>query len=466
MKNFFKHIAVPALVVVSVVGSISFSQASEYSKNEIIVKYRKNAVRERMTMNAFYEQNGIESVYHFTGLMSSFEKLTIKPDRTIQDALKQVLQDPLVEYAQPNYILRIQPVNMPSQANTPCTSLFGCKNGTSGGGWPSNPNPQPTNPAKQRPDVNPAPVAVNPPVEDTRSNELYGLDLIHAREAWKDTKGSQKVIVADIDTGIDYNHEDLGINLWRNGKDKHGDIVGYDFIHNDNLPFDDHMHGTHTAGTIGAAGGNGKGVIGVSPNVTLMALKFLSGEGSGTTADAIRAIDFAVQNGAKILSNSWGGPKEDDNQALLDSVNRAKDKGVLFVVAAGNESSDNDTDKASYPAAFNTENMISVAATDRSDKLAYFSNVGKKSVHLAAPGVKILSTIPGDAYKEASGTSMACPHVAGAAALVWSKHPEYNFKQVKEALLNTVDPLETLKDKTITGGRLNIEKALKYTSSN
>jgi subtilisin family serine protease len=240
-------------------------------------------------------------------------------------------------------------------------------------------------------------------------------------------------------------------------------VTGFDFVHNDGLPFDDQEHGTHTAGTIGAVGGNGVGVSGVSQVVSLMALKFISRDGSGTTADAIRAIDYAIAHGAKVLSNSWGGQGDPDNKALYEAIDRARVKGVLFVAAAGNSSADNDSpDSASYPAAFDNDNLISVAATDREDSLAYFSNFGKKTTHLAAPGDKIYSTVPGDRYKAMSGTSMACPHVAGAAALVWSKHPDWDYKRVKKALLSTVDALPSLSDKVISGGRLNVLKALKY----
>jgi subtilisin family serine protease len=307
------------------------------------------------------------------------------------------------------------------------------------------------------------PADVNPPVVDPDLGKTYGMSKIGATDAWKTFNGSKDFVVADIDTGIDYNHEDLAFNLWRQKDDKGQEFVGYDFVHNDNLPFDDNEHGTHTAGTIGAVGGNGKGVSGVTQRVSLMALKFLSGEGSGTTADAIRAIDYAVEHGAKVLSNSWGGKGDDNNAALKEAIERARAKDVLFVAAAGNDGTDNDGSDPSYPAGFDNDNLISVAATDSSDELAFFSNYGKKSVHLAAPGVNVYSTVPGNKYKQESGTSMACPHVAGAAALLWSRHPDWNYKKVKEVLLSSVDQVSSLQGKTVTGGRLNILKALRST---
>lgn len=295
---------------------------------------------------------------------------------------------------------------------------------------------------------------------DPELSKAYGLGKIGAPEAWKTWQGSKDMIVAVIDTGIDYNHEDLAFNVWRNPNPTKNDIVGFDFVHNDGLPFDDNQHGTHTSGTVGAVGGNGKGVSGVAPKVSIMALKFLSGEGSGTTADAIRAIDYAIEHGAKVLSNSWGGKGDDGNQALKDSIERARAKDVLFVAAAGNDGTDNDGRDPSFPAAFDNDNLISVAATDASDQMAFFSNYGAKTTHVAAPGVNIYSTVPGNKYAQLSGTSMACPHVAGAAALIWSKNPTWNYKKVKEVLMKTVDPLPSLKGKTVTGGRINVLKAL------
>jgi subtilisin family serine protease len=190
-----------------------------------------------------------------------------------------------------------------------------------------------------------------------------------------------------------------------------------------------------------------------------MAIKLISSQGEGTTADAIRAIDYAVQHGAKVLSNSWGGAGDADNPALKDAIERAKTKNVLFIAAAGNDGSDNDA-TASYPASFDSDNIISVAATDQNDAMAEFSNYGKTTTHVAAPGVDIYSTLPGNKYGNLSGTSMACPHVAGAAALVWSMHPSWSYKQVKNLLIDNVDVLSELDGKVSSGGRINVLKAL------
>ena len=303
---------------------------------------------------------------------------------------------------------------------------------------------------------------MNPPVADPQLAKAYGISKIGSPQVWETHTGNKNFVVAVIDTGIDYNHEDLSFNVWRNpNPGPKNDVAGYDFVHDDGLPFDDNQHGSHCAGTIGAVGGNGIGVSGVAQRVSIMGLKFLSGEGSGTTADAIRAIDYAIEKGAKVLSNSWGGKGDDGNQALKDSIDRAKAKDVLFIAAAGNDGTNNDGNNPSYPAGFNNDNLIAVAATDKDDKLAYFSNYGKKSTHLAAPGVNVYSTTPGNKYAQLSGTSMACPHVAGAAALIWSKNPSMTYKQVKAALLNSVDKLPALSEKTVTGGRLNVFQALR-----
>ncbi len=450
----------------------AIASASQFKQGEVLVKYRDGVLRTRSTMDVLYQSIKVKKVKRYSKLMRGLEQLTLDEDTSVEEAIRQLRSDQSVEFAQPNYLLYTLPVQEPSGATassrgaglTSCIFpgiplLPGCNHYLSdedfsdGAAFVSS-----------KPILKVAPNEVNPPTADPDLKMLWGMAKINAVDAWKEHRGSKNLIVADIDTGIDYNHVDLGFNVWRNPapSDKN-DVTGFDFVHNDGLPFDDQEHGTHTAGTIGAVGGNGVGVSGVSQVVSLMALKFISRDGSGTTADAIRAIDYAIAHGAKVLSNSWGGQGDPDNKALYEAIDRARVKGVLFVAAAGNSSADNDSpDSASYPAAFDNDNLISVAATDREDSLAYFSNFGKKTTHLAAPGDKIYSTVPGDRYKAMSGTSMACPHVAGAAALVWSKHPDWDYKRVKKALLSTVDALPSLSDKVISGGRLNVLKALKY----
>jgi subtilisin family serine protease len=293
---------------------------------------------------------------------------------------------------------------------------------------------------------------------------------ISATSAWDISKGSASVVVGDVDTGIDYNHPDLAANVWSNPGGVGGCAAGthgYNAINKTCNPMDDNNHGSHTAGTIGAVGNNGVGVVGVNWTTSLMGLKFLDASGSGSTADAITAIDFAVQ--AKInktanvraLNNSWGGGAF--SQALLDEINKAGTNDILFVAAAGNSSTNHGTTPTHYPCDYNAANMICVAASDPFDNLAYFSDWGTTTVHLAAPGTDILSTIPGAQYAYFNGTSMATPHVTGAVALILAACPTWTNADVKNAILNTnnVDKPAGLAGLTRTGGRLNVNKAIR-----
>ncbi len=298
---------------------------------------------------------------------------------------------------------------------------------------------------------------------------------IDAPEAWGITTGSQQVVVAVIDTGVDYNHPDLRANMWVNlgeipgdGIDNDGngfvdDVYGYDFVNNDGSPLDDNGHGTHVAGTIGAVGNNDEGVTGVAWSVSIMAVKFLNANGSGFVSNAIKAINYVTmmktQFGVNVVvaNNSWGGGGY--NSQMFNAILAAQEANILFVAAAGNDKSDNDV-RGAYPANYELDNVISVAATDYNDELAGFSNWGASRVHLAAPGVVIRSTIPGGGYGAYSGTSMAAPHVSGVAALLWSLNPNLSYREVKDAILNGVDKVDALANKVATGGRLNAYNAL------
>ncbi|MBD3386890.1 S8 family serine peptidase [candidate division KSB1 bacterium] len=292
---------------------------------------------------------------------------------------------------------------------------------------------------------------------------------IDAPEAWEITTGNKEILIGVIDTGIDYNHRDLEANIWYNpdeiidgiDNDKNGyidDIRGWDFANNDNIPFDDRGHGTHCAGIMGAVGNNDIGVTGLAWNVKLMALKIFDENGKATISSAIKALEYAVDKGARISNNSWGGYFY--SNALEDAIKAAKEANHLFVVAAGNESKDNDGSTPSYPASYDLDNIISVAATDRYDKKSSFSNFGPISVDLAAPGELILSTFPGNQYTLYSGTSMAAPYVAATAGLFLSLDPSLSYIRIKNHIVNNVDPLPSLKNKCLAAGRLNVFKAL------
>jgi subtilisin family serine protease len=297
---------------------------------------------------------------------------------------------------------------------------------------------------------------------------------IDAFEAWDIATGTRATIVAVIDTGVDFTHPDLAANMWinsgeipGNGIDDDGngfadDVYGWNFVGNNGNVMDDNGHGTHVAGIIGAVGNNGIGVAGVNWNTRIMALKFLDANGSGYLSNAVRALNYAVQMGARISNNSYGGGGYD--QFMAAAIANARNAGHIFVAAAGNSSQNIDVNPA-YPASYNSDNVIAVASTDRNDRLSSFSNYGVNTVDLAAPGSSILSTLPGGRYGTYSGTSMAAPQVAGAMALIWDRNPTWTYRQVIDAVLNNVDRLSSLNGLVATGGRLNIHKALAASST-
>lgn len=413
--------------------ALAYAQGEEnYVQGEILLKFKPNVAQNviqtslsnaGISMSRYYPQIGVYRC-NITGTAS------------VHAAVQACQQDPNVAYAEPNYIYRISSLPAPYRRVKP---------------------------------------------NDPKFRDLWGLNNgndadIDAVEAWDITKGSKDVIVAIIDTGVDYKHEDLSANIWTNpgesgnGKETNGvdddgngyvdDFRGWDFIFNDNDPMDDNGHGTHVSGTIGAVGDNNTGVVGVNWEVSLMPLKFLDRNGSGTTADAIPAILYAADMGARVLSNSWGGGGR--SQALEEAIVYAKNKNALFMAAAGNESADNDN-RPNYPSNYEVDNVIAVAASDRSDRLASFSNVGRKTVDLAAPGVSILSCEPRNRYQRLDGTSMATPHVSGVAGLILARFPGLSYREVLVRLLGSTDLRSAFNKTTLTGGRLNAQRALAET---
>lgn len=298
---------------------------------------------------------------------------------------------------------------------------------------------------------------------------------INAAEAWSMTTGSRSVVVAVIDTGIDWTHRDLAANIWRNpgeipgdGLDNDGngfidDWIGWDFANHDADPMDDNGHGTHVAGTIGAVGDDGAGTVGVNWQVSLMPLKFLSASGRGSTSAAIAAINYATRMkrdfGINIVAtnNSWGGGNL--SATLRDAIAAGGSQGILFVTAAGNDATNIDA-LPSYPASVADPAVIAVAATDHSNRLASFSNYGLASVDIAAPGVGIISTVPGNATASYSGTSMAAPHVTGVVALVAAANPAAPAAEIRAAILATATPVSSLARRVAAGGVLNAAAAV------
>jgi len=295
---------------------------------------------------------------------------------------------------------------------------------------------------------------------------------ISASLAWAKTTGSDKVVVAVLDSGVDYTHEDLAGNMWTrpdnmapyhdNELGTIDDENGFNAIDNASDPMDENGHGTHCAGIIGAEGENDLGIAGVNWKVQIMPLKFMNAGGFGTTKDAIEAINYVIDRkkagvNVRIISASWGSTQK--SRALEEMIRKAYENDILFVAAAGNASTNNDR-SPHYPSSYNVPNVISVAALDRHDQLASFSNYGPKSVAVAAPGVEILSTWLGNQYEEKSGTSMATPVVSGVAALILSEHPRMSVDELRKKILDSTDPIVALKGKIVTGGRINAAKAV------
>ena len=299
---------------------------------------------------------------------------------------------------------------------------------------------------------------------------LQGAPGINATTAWDRATGSRSVSVAVIDTGIDLGHPDLAANLWTNGaesgaKQSNGidddndgfvdDWRGWDFFDGDANPSDGHGHGTHVSGIIGAVGNDNVGVTGVAWKVSLMSLRALGSDGIGTTSDIVAAIGYAKQHGARIVNLSLGG--DGYSQALANAIAGAPN--ILFTVAAGNAGQSNDT-HAEFPCNLSYANVLCVASITSSGDLSSFSNYGTQYVDLAAPGSSILSTLPGDTYGYSSGTSMAAPQVAGAAALLSAAAPNESMTSIATSILQGVALDPALASKTATGGRLDLAAAL------
>ena len=396
-------------------------------EGELLVRLeRPDKTSARASVRAAHARLGARVVEEFPAL--GWQRVALPKGAGVEEAIKFYERTPGVAAAQPNYVYRID--NAPN---------------------------------------------------DARYAELYGMAKIGAPAAWDLSTGSDGVIVAVIDTGVRYTHEDLAANVWTNpgeiagnGVDDDGDgfiddLHGWDFDHGDADPDDDNGHGTHCAGTIGAAGNNSLGVVGVNWNVRLLALKTHDSSGNSTSAKVIAAFAYVTMLrtrgvNVRVTSSSWGGAPEAPayDQALSDAVAAAGAADILNVFAAGNANTDTDA-QPFYPASYKVANLISVAASDQNDNRASFSNYGAASVDLAAPGVNILSTGRSNApnnYVALSGTSMAAPHVAGAAALLAAYRPALSAAALKATLLNTADALPQWSGKTLTGGRLDVARAL------
>jgi len=413
-------------------------QQSGYAANELLIKFKKGIIEQiknkaLASITGTIQKRVLTRAMEHAGDNEGF--FIVRTPLKVLDAVNKIKALPEIQYAEPNYIYKNTGVpNDPEYVNGDLWGMYG----------------DATNPA-------------NP----------YGSQ---AGEPWaKGHTGKFTVMVGVIDEGAMYNHPDLEGNIQNPvefngvpGVDDDGngyvdDVYGYDFYFHDNTTYDapDDDHGTHVSGTIGAKANNGQGVVGVCWNITMITSKFIGPGGTGSLADAVTAIDYITdlktRDGYNIVAtnNSWGGGGY--SQLLYDAISRANDQDILFVAAAGNATNNNDV-TPTYPASYDLPNIISVAAITSTGALAGFSNYGATTVDLGAPGENIISTLPGSTYGYKSGTSMAAPHVTGAAALYASLHPGATAAHIKAAILKSIIPTPSLQGKTVTGGRLDLSK--------
>jgi thermitase len=414
------------------------AQVPEYVSDEIMVKFHESVDEYKKDLARFRVSGTRKKVFK---VIRGLEVIKLSGGVSVEEAVDLLRQDPDVLYAEPNYVLR----TMLTPNDTRFGEMWGLHNiGQSGG----------------TPDAD-----------------------IDAPEAWNQTTGSSDVIVAVIDSGVDYNHPDLSANMFRNTADCNNngidddsngyvdDCFGIDTRNNDSNPMDDNNHGTHVAGTIGAVGNNNRGVVGINWNVQIMACKFVNSSGSGTTEDAIDCLEYVKimkDRGHNIIAtnNSWGGG--DFSQALIDAIDAQRQSDILFITAAGNGDFFgfplNNDQTPFYPCNHYLPNVICVAATTRTDSRSSFSNYGRRTVHIGAPGSDILSTIRNNRYGISSGTSMATPHVTGVAALLKAADPNLDWRALKNLILAGGDNVGSLVN-TITQKRLNANGALSCSNS-
>lgn len=423
----FHSLHVQADTNLSVKDSIiqSLEQNSNYQQDEVLIKFKK--IDNPENLKQLQKQFSFEVQDTFP--LTQIQLVKFHTDINMKELIQKLNKIPNIEYAEPNYIVYPAASSNDSYYNY----LWGLKN-------------------------------IGQNIQG--SVGIPNID-INVEKAWTKTEGSPNITIGIIDTGIDINHPDLKNSIWKNpgeipgdgiDNDKNGyidDIYGWDFVNNNNSVYDGtgDSHGTHVAGTIAAAKNNTIGVAGVAPKVKVMSLKFLGNNG-GTISNAIKAIEYAKNKGVKITNNSWGGGGF--SQTLYSAIQQSNS---LFIAAAGNNG--NNTDQTPmYPAAYNLSNILSVASITNKGSLSSFSNYGKTSVDVAAPGTDILSTLPNNSYGFYSGTSMATPHVSGVAALIQSAYPSYSPIEIKNKIMNNTSPLSTLTNKVLTGGLINAGKAL------
>ncbi len=451
MKRLLSVMQVPALLAVMATAQASGpapagSGQASFPSHKNVPKYRPGTLLVRFKAKASVQQVAIAHAaaqaqvvrkYH---VVPNLHRVRLAEGMSVMRALRAYRQNSAVQYAEPDFAVQAVGVNPNDPSYVDGTQWALHNTGQNGG--------------------------------------TAGAD-IDAPDAWSITTGSSSVVVGDIDTGIDYNHPDLAANVWSapfsfSVTASDGSVItcpagshGFNAVYSSCDPMDDAGHGTHTAGTMAAGGNNGIGVAGVNWNVTVVACKFLDASGAGWTSDAITCLEFLKDlkdnHGLNLVAtnNSWGG--WDFSQALMDAIDAQRQSGILLMAAAGNAALDDDAN-GFYPADYVLPNLIAVAATDRNDVLATFSDYGKHSVHLGAPGVSIISTTPDNSYSTWNGTSMATPHVTGVAALLKAQDPSRDWLAIRNLILAGGDNKPSLVN-TITGKRLNAYGAMTCSNS-
>ncbi len=413
--------------------ALAMSTSSAVFSTEYIVKFKKGSMEPFMSQKSLdLDIKDIGVTFGEFGLLKSDDKST----------LSSLMEDSRIEYVEENQTWTIDPIiSGEALSEVPSDNMYSQQWGLNNTG------------------------------KNSGSFTAKAGEDINAEDAWPITKGHEKLRIAVIDTGIDWKHPDLKENMWVNEAEKNGkegvdddgngfidDIHGYDFANDDGDPTDGHGHGTHCAGVIGASH-NGKGVAGVLDKVNLIGIKFLTDRGSGTTVNAIKSIEYAIKVKAHVMSNSWGGGGF--SQALKDAIVAAKEKGIIFVAAAGNSRSNNDS-RATYPANYDVSNVISVGSMDSDGKKSSFSNYGAKTVHVFAPGRDILSTVTNGKYRKMSGTSMATPFVSGIVgmALAADGPTDKNKGTMRKRMVLTSKKTDLLNQYSVSAGRVDAYRAL------
>jgi thermitase len=417
-------------VILSFVASAQAGMLAKHVPGEIIVKLNPGVNAQSFLSKKGFSTFALSSSREIKLSVEKLNVFKVGDEKSLEGAIAELKNNPEVVYAEPNFIYSA--AVMPIEKSLSHKRLEKSPFADTTAATPDDPS-----------------FGQLWGLKNTGSNEpqgkagVEGAD-VNALKAWDITRGSHNIRIAIIDTGIDYTHPDLKGNV----DSEHG----YNFANNTKDAMDDNGHGTHCAGTIGAIHDNKVGVAGVMADVTMIPVKFLDAGGSGTLEAAVKSIDYATSLNVDLMSNSWGGGGR--SEALYDAIKRASDKGIIFTAAAGNSSSNNDA-TPSYPASYDVPNVVSVAALTAQNDLAYFSSFGRNTVHIAAPGHNILSTLKGGGYEIMSGTSMATPHVSGVLGLLLAKEGRMPHEQMRERLTMTGTPVAALRGKTQTASRID-----------